>query len=284
MQAKFGPSSNGDLFYEKGFKHSYEMPAFLCSLGLTAYEYSFGRGSNITDEMALTIGKNCAAQGIALSVHAPYYINFANPDREMIEKSFGYLFRSADKARLMGGNRVVFHTGTTGKMTRREALDTVAKNLQEFALLARQNGYGDMFFCPETMGKINQIGTAEEIINFCLIDEIFIPTVDFGHLYARTHGEFQGFAAYDGLLSSMKNALGDRAKNMHVHFSKIQFSAGGEVKHLKMSDTTFGPDFAPLAKAFVKHGFTPVILSESDGSQVEDALEMKNIYEKIKEI
>jgi deoxyribonuclease-4 len=140
-----------------------------------------------------------------------------------------------------------------------------------------------MFFCPETMGKISQLGTAEEIMDFCSVDEIFIPTVDFGHLYARSHGEFCGFAAYDGLLSKMQAKLGGRAKNMHVHFSKIEFSAGGEVRHLKMSDSSFGPDFAPLAEAVVKHGFTPVILSESDGTQIEDALEMKKIYDNIKE-
>ncbi len=281
MQVKFGPSGNGDLFYEKGFKHSYEMPSFLRSLGLTAYEYSFGRGANISDETASVIGKNCKEQGITLSVHAPYYINFANPDRDMIEKSFGYLFRSADKARLLGGKRIVFHVGTTGKMTREEALFAAAQNLKEFALTARERGYGDINFCPETMGKMSQLGTAEEIINFCLIDEMFIPTVDFGHLYARSHGEFQGFAAYDELLCKMQEKLGDRAKHMHIHFSKIEFSAGGEVRHLKMSDTSYGPDFAPLAQVIAKRGFTPTVLSESDGSQIEDALEMKKIYDNI---
>ena len=99
------------------------------------------------------------------------------------------------------------------------------------------------------MGKIAQIGTVEEITAFCEIDPIFTPCVDFGHVNAREQGSLKTARDYKDRLEYMIERLGyDRMKHFHVHFSKIMYSVKGEVKHLTLEDTVYGPEFEPLAQ------------------------------------
>jgi deoxyribonuclease-4 len=132
------------------------------------------------------------------------------------------------------------------------------------------------------MGKINQIGDVEEVVSFCKIAPFYVPTIDFGHINARTHGSLQTFEDYEKLVLHVIDELGfERASKMHVHFSKIEYSTGGEVRHLTFDDQMYGPDFEPLARVFKKYNLSPVIICESDGTQADDAVEMKRIYENV---
>lgn len=282
---KFGPSGNSDSFYADGLKNTEQAAEWLAKKGLSAYEYSFGRGTNMSDAKAQLIGKAMAQYGIAVSVHAPYYINFANKDASMIEKSIMYVLNSAAKARLMGGDRVVFHPASVGKEgSREEALARTAQNMRLLAEKIVQNGYDDMLFCPETMGKINQIGDFNEVAELCKIADFFVPTIDFGHQNARTQGGLKSQKDFEDIIECCVAAIGrSRTDKMHVHFSKIEYSKGGEVRHLTFDtgELHFGPDFEPLARVFKKYDMHPRVICESDGTQAEDALKMKEIYEAI---
>ncbi|MBQ2711677.1 MAG: TIM barrel protein [Clostridia bacterium] len=279
---KFGPSGNSLRFYQEGYKSTVDAPLWLANQGLNIYEYSFGRGINISDAKANEIAQKAVENGVEITVHAPYYINLANPSDEMAEKSYQYIINSALKARAFGGKRIVFHPSTVGKMTREDAVALTQKRMEILAGLIVKNNLDDMIFCPETMGKINQIGTVEEVTEFCKVADFFIPTVDFGHINARTQGSLVTQEDYERLIVHIIENLGfERAKNLHVHFSKIQYSTGGEVRHLTFADNIYGPDFEPLARAFKKYNMEPYIICESDGTQADDAIEMKRIYESI---
>ena len=279
---KFGPSGNSLRFYQEGYKSTVDAPLWLANQGLNIYEYSFGRGINISDAKANEIAQKAVENGVEITVHAPYYINLANPSDEMAEKSYQYIINSALKARAFGGKRIVFHPSTVGKMTREDAVALTQKRMEILAGLIVKNNLDDMIFCPETMGKINQIGTVEEVTEFCKVADFFIPTVDFGHINARTQGSLVTQEDYEKLIVHIIENLGfERAKNLHVHFSKIQYSTGGEVRHLTFDDTIYGPDFEPLARAFKKYNMEPYVICESDGTQADDAIEMKRIYESI---
>ncbi|MBQ8434126.1 MAG: TIM barrel protein [Clostridia bacterium] len=279
---KFGPSGNSQRFYSEGYKSTTQAPKWCAEQGLTAYEYSFGRGINISDDKCNEIALEAKKYGVQISVHAPYYINFANPSDEMAEKSYNYVLRSAEKARCFGGKRIIFHPSTVGKMTRADAVALTHKRLEILADLIVENNMDDMIFCPETMGKINQIGNVEEVVSFCKIAPFYIPTIDFGHINARTHGSLATFDDYEKLVLHVIDELGfERASKMHVHFSKIEYSTGGEVRHLTFADQMYGPDFEPLARVFKKYNMQPVIICESDGTQADDAVEMKRIYESV---
>ena len=139
-----------------------------------------------------------------------------------------------------------------------------------------------MLFCPETMGKTAQIGTIEEITDFCKVDKCFIPTVDFGHVNAREQGSLKTVDDYKSRLEYMIENLGEeKMKHFHVHFSKIQYSAKGEIRHLTFEDTEYGPEFEPLAEALILLKLEPTVICESAGTQAEDAMAMKEIYLKL---
>lgn len=276
---KFGPSGNCESFYAAGHKHTEEAAEFVKNLGLDCFEYSFGRGVRMTEDKAISIGEAFYKAGVEISVHAPYFINFANPDDEMAAKSYGYVLDSAKMCKLMGGKRIVFHPAAQGKATREEAVARTEERLKILRDYVYLNDLQDMMFCPETMGKHAQIGTVEEITRFCAVDKIYTPCIDFGHINAREQGSLKTTADFEERLSYMINALGnERMQYFHAHFSKIMYGAKGEIKHLTFADETYGPEFAPLAVALKKLGLTPYIVSESDGMQAEEALEMKRIY------
>lgn len=275
----FGPSGNSVNFSNAGLKTSEQSAVWVKNMGLDAFEYSFGRGVSITPERAVAIGRAFANNGIKISVHAPYYINFANPDPEMIEKSIGYVIKSAEMVQLMGGERIIIHPATQGKDSRIKAFTRSIENFKKLTEVIYASGMENLIYCPETMGKAAQIGTIEEITEICAIDKIYIPTVDFGHVNSREQGSLVTKEDYLSRLSYMIEKLGyDKMKHFHIHFSKIQYAAKGEIRHLNFDDEVYGPNFEPLAEALIDLKLEPVVICESAGNQDLDALYMKNYY------
>ncbi len=279
MSAKFGPAGNSESFGKMGYKSSLQVPEYIVKMGLDAFEYQCGRGVNIGEEKATQLGKIAKEKGVALSLHAPYYISMSSVEEEKRKNSVKYILDSAAAVNFMGGNRIVVHTGSCGKISREEAL-TLAIDTMKMSLDALDNaGLGNVRICPETMGKINQLGTLEEVIALCELDERLLPCVDFGHLNARTYGEMNSKDAFLFVLDSIENKLGSaRLKEFHSHFSKIEYTSGGEKKHLTFEDTVFGPNFEPLMELVFKKNLSPTFICESAGTQAEDAKQMKDFY------
>ena len=176
---------------------------------------------------------------------------------------------------------MVVHTGALMKRARREALDIALGSMREVLAACDGEGYGHIALCPETMGKINQLGDLDEVLELCQLDARLVPTVDFGHLYARSLGELEGREACVKMLDRIEEMLGaERASAFHSHFSKIQFTPnGGEKMHLTFDQTEFGPDPAPLMEEVARRGWSPTFICESAGTQAEDALTMKKLYQ-----
>ena len=279
---KFGPSGNSASFYAMGYKHTAQAPEYLDKFDLDCFEYSFGRGITLSQDKALQIGDAFAAAGKEISVHAPYFINFANPDDEAAQKSYAYVLNSAKFLKFFGGNRLVFHPAAQGKAGREEAVSRTADRLKILRDMIYESCLEDIMYCPETMGKLAQIGTLEEIVSFCKIDKIYTPAIDFGHINAREQGSLRTVEDYKTRLEYAISELGDeRMKHFHVHFSKIMYGGKGEIKHLTFADDIYGPQFEPLAVALKQLNLEPYIVSESDGTQAEDARAMKLIYNSV---
>ena len=278
MSAKFGPAGNAESF---PYKSSVDAPRWLSTLGLDAYEYQCGKGVNVGEETARKLGAAAAANSVALSLHAPYFINLANPDPESLKKTTGYIIAACRAADWMGATRVVIHSGALMKRTRREAQDIALNSLKEIVSAVDGEGFGRITLCPETMGKINQLGDLDEVLELCTLDERLTPCIDFGHLYARTLGELEGHEACVRMLDRVVEVLGEeRASRFHSHFSKIQFTPnGGEKMHLTFDQDEFGPDPAPLMAEIARRNWNPTFICESAGTQAEDAVTMKKLYQ-----
>lgn len=279
MSAKFGPAGNAESF---PYKSSVDAPRWLGELGLDCYEYQCGKGVRVKEDTAVALGRQAQEHGIALSLHAPYFINLANPDPESQEKTIGYITSSCLVADQMGATRVVIHSGALMKRTREEAMNIALPFLKEIVAVCQDQGFGHITLCPETMGKINQLGDLDEVLRLCQVHESLIPCVDFGHLYARSLGKDEGGEAVERMLSRMESELGtDRASRFHSHFSHIEFTPnGGEKCHRTFDDDGgYGPAWEPLAQAVAERGWSPTFICESAGTQAEDALTMKRIYQ-----
>ena len=202
--------------------------------------------------------------------------------KEKRDNSINYVLQSAQAAKMIGASRVIVHSGSCGKMTREKALELAKDTVRRCLKAMDEEGLGDIVFCPETMGKINQLGNLDEVLSLCELDERLIPCIDFGHLNARTLGQVNSRESFLEILDAVENRLGiDRLKQFHSHFSKIEYTDnGGEKRHLTFEDAVYGPEFEPLAELIAKKNLSPVFICESAGTQAEDAQAMMEMYRK----
>ncbi len=274
-----GPAGNCEDFYAAGNKSSLNAPKWVMEHGLTAYEYQCGKGVKISDEAAEKIGEEAKKYGIALSVHAPYYISISSEYEEKREKSILYILQTLQAAKSMGAARIVVHSGSCAKITRRTAMDYARDTLTKALRAAEEEGFGDILICPETMGKINQLGSVEEVVEMCKISERLMPAIDFGHVNCRTLGGLKTKEDFERIFNTIYKHLGEyRGKHFHAHYSRIEYTTSGEKKHHRFDETEFEPEFDPIAEIAAERGLAPTVICESRGSQTRDAAEMMRIY------
>ncbi len=286
MGAKFGPGGNSVEFAAAKLKKTSDVPKWVFEYGLDAYEYEAGRGVSASMENFISLGENAKAYGIELSFHAPYYISLSGVEYETRMKSVGYIMQSLAAAYAMGAKTIVVHSGSAGKITREEAMALASDTLEHVAAEVSGTPYGDIHIGLETMGKKNQLGTLDEVIRLCKVNKIYRPVVDFGHINAFNLGQaFKTRDDYERVFDTIANALGDEyADNLHCHFSKIEYTAGGEKKHLDLDDEQYGPPYEPLMEVIHKLKISPTIICESCDYMDRDALRMKNYYKNLGDI
>ena len=219
----FGPGGNSDAFKAAGKKSTIQAPEWIRSIGLDAYEFEAGRGVNASEDVLRAIGAEAQKHGILMSLHAPYFISLSSVEEEKRTNSINYITRSLRASELLGADTIVIHTGSASKITRAEAMDLARDTLERNLEI---NGGTDIRMGLETMGKINQLGTLEEVIELCKISPKYCPVVDFGHLNARHLGShFPDRDSYRRVFDSIGTSLGDDyAKYLHCHFSKIEYT------------------------------------------------------------
>ena len=277
----FGPGGNSKRFFDEGHKSTAEAAKWLFENGLDAYEYQGGNGIHGGAGTFGKIGSLMRENGIAVSLHAPYFISLSSTEPEKRDKSIEYIEQSVDAAGWLGAHTIVIHCGSCAKISREEATalskDTLLRAVDRLSEKLEKHA---VRLGIETMGKINQLGTLDEVLDICSVDKRLRPVVDFGHLNAREGGLFFGPDDYKRVFDSIGEKLGGgEADDLHCHFSKIEFTQGGEKRHLTFADTVFGPRFEPLMETVARYGYTPTLICESDGTMADDALLMKRYYE-----
>ncbi len=293
--AKFGVAGSSDSFFADGKKHTHEAPAWLASRGVDAYEYQAGRGIMAGEASLRKVGEEAKKHGILMSLHAPYFISLSSVELEKRLGSIEYIRKSLWAADCLGADTIVVHTGSAAKISRAQAMEYASDTLYKLFEAIEDT---HIRIGLETMGKLNQLGTLEEVLTLCKIDPRLYPVVDFGHLNCRgrsesgvfetaettpTGGVFNSADDYRAVFDKIANTLGDRyAHTLHCHFSKIEYTKQGEKRHVNFADEGFEPPFEPLMEAIVKENVSPRIISESAGMQTEDAAAMKEYYIRIR--
>lgn len=295
MRALFGTGGNSESFYAEGNKDTWQAPAWLKARGLDAYEYQAGNGLRAGEKSLRRVGEEAVKNGIALSLHAPYFISLSSVEPEKRQNSIGYITDSLRAAEWLGADIIVVHTGSAAKISRETAMEYASDTLVKLL----ESTDSKVHIGLETMGKLNQLGTLSEVLTLCKIDKSRLyPVVDFGHLNCRgrlqsgvfddpdepdvTGGVFVTVDDYRKVFDRIANELGDEyAKTLHCHFSKIEYTKSGEKKHVRFEDEGYEPPFEPLMEAVVREGVSPRFISESAGTMAEDAKTMKDYYDSL---
>jgi len=272
MGARFGTAGNPTFMRDKG--RPADAVKALAGLGLTAYEYEAVRGIRISEQACDEVKREAQRFDVKVSLHAPYYVNLASDDDVVWRASLERIRSSLRAAYRMGASPVVVHVGYYGTNPD-HALERIEAAI---GLLAKENLGPKLGI--ETMGRLSQVGTLEEVISLCQRFPSFAePVIDWGHLEARTQGAMRTTDQVLSVLQTVWDKLGRTALDcLHSHYSKMEFSKSGEVKHHDMSEPAFYPDFDEVARAFVlMRASSPTFIAETSALE-QDALKMKDIY------
>ncbi len=242
----------------------------ISELGLNAFECEFVRGVHMRNDLAKEVGELAKKLKIRLSVHAPYYINLLSNEKEKIQASKKRIINSAERAHFMKADVIVVHPAYYGKLSKEEAYQRVKKECGDIVDRLQDMGIKNVRIGLETMGKISQFGTVDELVRLSKEVKGCCVVVDWSHVYARNFGRIDFSEVFDKVLSL-------KPKHIHTHFSCIEYSDKGGRRHLTLDSEQ--PRYDDLVKEINKRKVDITLISESPNLEV-DALKLKEMIEK----
>src|SRR3990170_1477488 len=255
-----------------------EMPLYLRVEGLDSFEYQmvrWGPVPQIRQEMAERLGKSAVENDVWLTAHGSYFVNLTAVKKETLEASKRRLLACVRGASWMGAHVVVFHPGSYAGRSPRVVFRVCERALNEVVESMRSLGLGKVRLAPEMMGKASQFGSLEEVLSLCERVELTEPNVDWAHLHARDGGRFKTIDDIRKVMDQIEKRLGTNAlRNLHCHYSHIEFTDKGERRHHNLDETEYGPDFRLLAKLIAERSLKPVIACETPNLDL-DAIKLR---------
>lgn len=243
-------------------------------LDLDCMELEFVQGVRMGEKGARNVLEAANKEKVALSVHAPYYINLNSYEEEKFKASMERIYQAARIGSLCGAESIVLHAGFYQKSSKQDTYESVSKALLGLTGQLRDEGI-PAILRPETMGKRTQFGTLEEVLALSAEIEGVMPCIDFCHMHAR-EGKENSYSEFTEILSRVEEILGrEGLSNMHIHVSGVEYSVNGEKKHLNLRESDF--NYPDLIKAFKEFKICGRIILESPVLE-QDALMLREIY------
>jgi len=248
------------------------------ALGLDAMEIEFVRRISLSKQAAGEIASIARSLDVALTVHAPYYVNLASPDKSKAEASAQRVYQSAVVGYAAGAWSVCFHAAYYMDRSSEVVYALVKDALKDIIAKLKEEGV-EIWLRPETTGSPTEFGTLNELLKLSSELEMVLPVIDFAHLHARSNGAFNSYEEFSDVLSSVEDTLGRTAlDNLHIHVSGIEYGEKGEVRHLNLNESDF--EYEDLMRALKDFNVKGVLICESPSLE-EDALLLKKYYESI---
>ncbi len=279
---RFGPAGVPPTF--RLMKASMEdVPFLLREEGLDALEYEaiyWGGKPQMKREDAEKLGLRARENDVWLSLHGSYFINLCG-EKKIVEASKKRLIACATAAEWMGAHVVVFHAGFYGKKPHELVLRSCLEALRDVAQSLKSLGIKNARIGPETMGKPSQLGSLDEVLRIYQEVEQTQLVIDWSHLHARDMGRFRTVADFRRVVETVEHRLGiEAARDMHCHFTKIEFTDKGERRHHTLEEERYGPSFDMLAEIIAEFKLRPVIISESPLLDI-DAIRMRDTLQSL---
>jgi deoxyribonuclease-4 len=250
----------------------------LKTLGLNALELGWVQSVRVSEETCAGINAAGKESGVAISVHAPYFINL-NATGEEWPKSRKRLMDAAFFGNLAGASDIVFHPGSYFGNPPEMVLETAIPRLRECVTELRAAN-NRVTLRPETMGKSAMLGSLEDTLVMSKEIPGVAPCLDFAHLHARGgDGRLNSQAEWEQVLEQYAKTLGEQAlQHLHIHLSGIEYGPKGEKNHLPVAESDF--DLEGLFRALKQTRSAGRILCESPVME-DDALYMKQVWENL---
>src|SRR5204863_2839120 len=167
--------------------------------GQTACEIDFEGGFWMDHPWAARLGRLARGAGFVLSVHAPIAGFMGHAERDKKQRmAVGMLDHSAGIAQSAGAELVVFHPGFLLGREREDAIDSVVEQLTE--LRERLESKDRVVpFGVEIMGRVRELGTAEDVFAIAGRCRWVRPVLDFAHLHATSDGAFTDIEPFNAI-------------------------------------------------------------------------------------
>jgi len=279
---RFGPAGVPPIFRILGAQ-SFDVPRLLREEGLDAFEYQavrWGQKPQMKQEDAERLGVEARKNDVLLSMHGSYYVNLSGK-KEVVEASKRRVVACATAARWMGAYVVVFHMGFYGLVEKSYAFRSCVNALKDIVATMNSLGIRNVKLGPETMGRVFQVGSLDEVLTICEEVEQTQLVIDWGHMHARHQGRFRKVEDFRAVVEEVERRLGtEAARNMHCHFSKIEYTDKGERRHHVLDAARYGPDFRMLAEVIADFNMRPVMICETPLLDV-DAVKMRDTLREV---
>lgn len=283
-----------NFFSSKYGKKRENIFAWLKDIGLDGIELQCTYGIKMKEEQAKLYRDLAKENGLIMTMHAPYYISLASNKEEVVERSKLEIIKAFELAKLLDVHRIIFHPGAgygTGENARKEGLNRLIDALNSIEVKLDTN---DIKIYPEIGGKINQLGSLDEIIEICKKVDYARPCIDLAHLHARELGSMTSKDKIIEVLKRIENELGrDILEETHFHVYPVDYTDKGEKIHKafgeKITDNQLSlfnenDEYMPKANdyidAIIEMGLNPITVCEAHNTQDIGALLMKKLFNK----
>jgi deoxyribonuclease-4 len=250
----------------------------IAELGLQALELGWVNSVRVSEQTCAGICATAQEKNVAISVHAPYFINLNADDAEW-PRSRQRLMDAAHYGHLAGATDIVFHPGSYFGLPPEAVLPKSIARLRGCIDELRAAG-NPVILRPETMGKSAMLGSLEDTLQMGQAIPGVEPCLDFAHLHARAgDGSMNTYDEWARLLEAYSQALGTESLHrLHIHLSGIEYGPKGERNHLPLEDADL--DLLALFRALQSFDCRGRILCESPKME-DDALKMQDTWREI---
>lgn len=238
----------------------------IAELKLDAMELEFVRGVKMSVATATEVGKAAKALDVALSAHAPYYINLLSKEPAKVENSRKMILDTIERTHAAGGTVAVFHPGYYGELKPEQAMEKMVAQFELIANTAKRKGWDSVGIGLEVTAKKAAWGSVDELLEACKAVPACVPVVDWAHLWVRTNGRLDAGAVLDRLR---------HWKHLHFHFAGARKTNTGWADiHTPMDDN---PPYGPIVKEVLNRKLDCTFISETPDLE-EGAVKLKKMF------
>ena len=281
-----------NFFSSKYGKKRENIFTWIEELGLDGIELQCTYGIRMKEEQAVYYRELAQKHNLILTMHAPYYISLASQNNEVVERSKLEIKKAFKLAKILGVSRIIFHPGAGYGKTKKDREEGLKRLIDALNSIKKDIDTQNIKIYPEIGGKVNQLGSLDEIIEICKKVDYARPCIDLAHLHARELGSMTSKDRIVDVLKKIENELGRNIlEETHFHVYPVDYTDKGEKIHkafgekkddsqlsLFEEDNEYMPKAQDYIAAIKEIGIEPITICEAHNTQDIGALLMKDLY------